>query len=257
MADIKKQRKNQIYWHKKDIKIEFDTFSSEESAEPISTNNIYAPGPKAEPPFEVEILASRFLYKNGKEASLYIIRIASLVHSWMLIKSIAEIVDLINLIKDRTTILNKLSMKRFKCISVENYKERYSMIQLILSTLLNNPDYYKYIQQFILTNTISDSVDIHRVEEALENEEKDGVFLVEYKGWMLGWKVHYIQLLNNVIVSTSVHSGKVKSLINIRDIKIINRIVKIQGEGVSKELVAHDKMTVEIVKKWMYSASAY
>lgn len=255
MVDIKKQKQNQIYWHKKDIKIEFESWSSEETETPISMNNIYAPGPRTEPPFEVEIITSRFLYENGKESSLYVIKIGSLMHSWVLIKSIKEILDLIHIIRENTTVLDRLNIKRFKSICVESYRERDSMIQLILNTLLNDSAYYKYIQQFILTNTLAEShsLDIRKIEEILEREGKDGVFLVEYKGWVLGWKVHHLQMLNNVIVNSSIRSGKVKDIINTQDIKIINKIVIIKGENINKELIAHDNKTIEIIKKWIHS----
>ncbi|KAI5189143.1 hypothetical protein NEMIN01_0309 [Nematocida minor] len=245
MTDIKNRHKNQIYWHKRDIKIELESWSSDEVD---TATNIYAPGPKTEPPFEVSVVSSRFLYENNKESTLYVIRIGSLMHSWLLLKSIQEIVDLIVVIKNSSDILDKLSIKRFRSIGVDNYQERYSIIQLVLSTLLNNSIYYKHIQQFILSSTMPNTDSIKKISDILDREREAGVYLVEYKGWISRWKVHYYQLVNNIIVNTSVKTGRVKRVVDIKDIKIVDRVVKIDN----KELIAQDSHTVEIIKKWMH-----
>lgn len=251
MTDILKsnqRQKNQIYWHKKDIKIELESWSSEELVGSAENTTIYAPGPKTEPPFEVKIIASRFMYEGEKETTLYIIRIGSLMHSWLLLKSMQNIIDLVNLIKENSEILNRLNIKRFKSVSVDSYQERIILIQLILSTLLNNSTYYKYIQHFILTNTIAETENQQRIESILEQGTRDMVYLIEHTGWIARWRVRYFHLYNNIIVNISLRTGKIKSVISIKDIKIIDKTIKIKD----KELIAHDTKTVEIIKRWMH-----
>lgn len=250
MTDIQtnQRQKNQIYWHKKDIKIELETWSSDEVKDSLSYNTIHAPGPKTEPPFEVKVLSSRFLYEGKKESTVYLIRISSLLHSWLLLKDFQEILHLINTIRDNSDIIDRLNMKRFKSITADAYGERVLLIELILSTLLNNSTYYRYIQHFILTNTITDTDCPRKIADYLEREKKDAVCLVEQTGWMSKWRVRQFILLNNMIIYLSITTGRIKSVISIQDIRIVDRTVRIK----ERVFLAQDTKTVDIIKRWMH-----
>ncbi|KAI5136250.1 uncharacterized protein NESG_00521 [Nematocida ausubeli] len=218
-----------IYWHKKGIKIEFDQISSEEVCAP-DVSNIFAPGPRINPPFSVEILSHKFNYIKNDNTT-YIIRISADNHSWTIIKEFTDILELISLVNEHTDILAKLKMKGFKSIDPKTYPRRNDLIKFIIRVLLDNS--YKFIQQFILTNICTGDI---RFSE-------DKISLVE-AGWFK-WKGRSFVKLNNLIFEI-VHDTV--RYINKDSIIISDNTVMINN----RKLVALDDISIKILREWIW-----
>ncbi|KAI5170877.1 hypothetical protein NEFER03_0336 [Nematocida sp. LUAm3] len=255
------QKKQKIFWHGKELQMDMepweeneDNFSNESAYTLFS--NICTPGPKAEPPFEVEILYNLFLFKDGKETSAYAIKIASLCSSWILIKRIDEIVSLILSLKKKTEILSKLSLKAFSSIAPENQEERLSTMQLVFSTILNNPHLQVHMQNFVLTGAYSiEELEAAGVEKLVEKAvgEENGVYLVEYKGWLHKWRCGFFQLHNHILTRTSISSGRVTETIDITKSKISisgGALVIQKEEEEERSLIPNDINSLSRIKKW-------
>ncbi|KAI5189535.1 hypothetical protein NECID01_0558 [Nematocida sp. AWRm77] len=263
-AHTQMEKSREIVWYGKDVQIASETWEDTEDSslsgtvKTLVSEGIFTPGPKAEPPFEVDVLFNLFFFKNGKESSVYVIKIASLCASWVVIKTIEDIVHLISRLKERTSLLSRLSVQNFLSISPDRQEERILLIKLILGTVLNDTLLQQHAQYFVLTNTVSlETIENLSVEEIVAQVQgnTDGVHLVEYKGWLTGWKCGFFQLRNHLLTRTSPISGKLKETIDIRQchISIGGDTLRIQGPKKERSFVANDKKTIAVLKKWFFN----
>ncbi|KAI5127090.1 hypothetical protein NEPAR04_0761 [Nematocida parisii] len=241
-------QENKIYWHKKGIKIEFDSLSSDESCESSNKSHIYAPGTKIEPPFSVEVVYNRFLHENEKDISIYTIKISSADSSWLVIKTFTQILELLYMVNQNTKILEKLNMKRFVSIKTTNFNDRNSLIVLILSTILNDPACSKYIQQFILSDILKTQCELLYIMMHTPQDSQKICF-IENKGWIRGWQPQMLKKMNNLIAEVS--KDKIKRIIPKNEIQIIDKTVIIKESTKERNLVALEKYTIDLLKTWL------
>ncbi|KAI5185386.1 hypothetical protein NEHOM01_0801 [Nematocida homosporus] len=255
-------KKNVIYWHKQEIKVGIEPWEESEDTSTASKSQfilrtgINTPGPKAEPPFEIDILNHIFLFKDGREQSVYVIKIASVCASWVIIKKLDEIVGLISVLRKETPLLAKLNMKNLVSIAPEKQEERLSILKLVLNMALSNHDLQAHLQNFVLTNVYPlEEIEKANIEEILLafTKEVSGVYLVEYSGWLLGWRCGLFQLHNHVLTRTSTKTGKITETINTKEciISLSGRTLRIQqGPQKERSFIANDQRTLVILKKW-------
>ncbi|OAG32005.1 hypothetical protein NEDG_00480 [Nematocida displodere] len=259
-------KKHRIHWQGEGAKIDLQAWEESEGAEEPKvqgkdwTPGIFTPGPRAEPPFEVEMLLNLFVFRDGKEKTVFVLKIASLYTSWVVIKTIEDIVRLVKAIKKATNLLNKLDAKHLQSISPGRQSERESLVTLILSTILNNQAFQVCAQSFVLTNAVTIEEIEGRPRNVLVSSlrgDTGGVYLVEYRGWHLGWRCGLFQLYKNIFTRTSTRTGKVTETIDLTrcSISISGRTLKVKESQNERSFVANDDTSVAILKQWFFSGN--
>jgi len=252
-------KRSRIFWHQNEVEVQGSRFDAFDGAEIKGKKGLEgglcAPGPKAEPPFEVEVLFSRFLFRNRREASVYLIKISSLNSSWAVVKTIDEFVGFVSSLKTYTDALSQLSVRNLLSLSPRRQEEREILIRLVISTFLNSPALNMRAQGFVLTNTVSiEEMEAIGTEEVLEEYvgKGDGVYLVEHRGWIRGWECGYFQLRSHILTRTSPISGRVKETINTKEalITIRGKTMVVKLPKTERVFFSNDKTTVSTLRSW-------
>lgn len=254
-----------IHWHSQGVDIsgtqweDSDAYSEEAGGKPFITPcEILTPGPRAEPPFEVEMLFSAFQFEKGKDCSLFGLKIASLCASWIIMKSTPQIVELVERIKSNTPFLSRVGIGALTTISPERQKERENLITLIISSALNTKDLNVFLQPFVLGDALP-IYETDRMDKLITRlvPGRNRVYLVEHKGWLLGWKCGLFQMHNRILIRTSTRTGRVTDTFDTTKCKISlqDRTLSIQTNTQTRKLVANDTRSVEILRTWFLSPS--
>lgn len=260
------KKTEKIYWHTNGVKIDFDMWDRDEDIkkeierenEKISySHGLCTPGPKAEPPFEVDVVYSLFRFSEGKENSIYAIKIASLYTSWIIIKTIEELVSLVMQLKAEIEPLSRLNIKNLTSISPTKQEDRDVLIKIIFGSMLNTKSLHKKIQNFILTDAFSieeiETFGIESIIAEIFGSEK-GIYLVENKGWLRGWRCGYFQLEKKLLVRSSAVSGKVTEIIDTEknEISISGNALKATDKLKQNErtFFANDRHSLYTLRSW-------
>lgn len=254
-----------IHWHTQGVDItgtqweDSDAYSEAEAGgKPFPTPcEILTPGPRAEPPFEVEMLFSAFQFEKGKDCSVFGLKIASLCASWVIMKSTPQIVELVDRIKSNTSFLSRVGTGTLTTISPDRQKEREALITLIISSALNTKDLNAFLQPFVLGDALP-IYETDRMDKLIARlvPGRSGVYLVEYKGWLLGWKCGLFQMYNRILIRTSTRTGRVTDTFDTAKCKISlqDRTLTIQTSTQARKLVANDSRSVEVLRAWFISS---
>lgn len=209
----------------------FQSLVGHTSAEKANTrmlnSHIFAPGPRAEPPFEVALLHTSFSYFKGKDTSVFILKIASLYSSWIVIKQVDDIVGLVKSVKKSTDILRRVTPSLLLSLSPARREERKQLIELILMTVLNHMPPQRCIQSFVLTNALCIEEYRKLKTSTIQSVIKEdfmrtmslmghGGYLVEHRGLFRRWVCGFYQVKMGSLIRTSVNTGRVTEVVALR-----------------------------------------
>lgn len=191
---------------------------------------IFAPGSRAEPPFEVSLVDSHFSYAGNRDTSIFLIKIGSLYSSWVVVKRTE---DVLSLLRDaqRRGYLGKVDLRIFTSLCPAKILERGRMACLVISSLLNNRSTQRIAQGFTLTNAynssltgITSSLDVvlsilgmapqeGKEDMAVLSLRGAGHYYIERRGVFGRWVPGFYQIQRGALIRTSVRTGRVKEFI--------------------------------------------